>query len=103
MSSNKIAGMGDGHEDTRYGGKPPMVGNQGTSGHPTNEGKRAAGGSVVAAPGRKRGGKAPMHVAGTSSKHLRLDRRGRKSGGAVGADTNPMTTASRLRAPESSG
>lgn len=107
---SKIAGMGTGHDDNRYGGKPPMVGNSGTAGHPIKH-KRAHGGSIpddekeemAELKKRARGGKAPMHVAGAASKHHRLDRRGRKSGGSVGADTSPLTSASRLSAPEKSG
>ena len=48
---------------------------------------------------RKRGGavhkRMPMHVEGGKSGH-RLDRPGRKRGGAVGADSRPMTTAHNL-------
>jgi hypothetical protein len=53
-----------------------------------------------AAKSRARGGsvakKGAMHVAGNASRHMRLDRRGRKSGGSVGADSHPMTEASKL-------
>jgi len=52
---------------------------------------------------RKRGGKVhkrePMHVEGAKGGH-RLDRPGRKRGGAVGADSRPMTSAHNLTAPE---
>ena len=119
---SKIAGMGRGHEDNRYGGKPPMTHSGGHSLHPIHH-KRARGGGIgddekapkeevyegagsrteEEAKRRKRGGKAPMHVAGAASKHHRLDRRGRKSGGSVGADTSPLTHAANLSAPEKSG
>ena len=99
MSRARHGQNGSGHEDNRYDGKPPMIGGLGTSGHPVKH-KRADGGSVPATPARKRGGKAPMAVGGMSSKHLRLDRRGRKRGGAVGADSSPLTQASRLSGPE---
>jgi hypothetical protein len=119
---SKIAGMGGGHEDNRYGGKPPMTMGKGHELHPIHH-KRARGGGIgddekapkeevyegagsrteAEAKKRARGGKAPMHVAGAASKHLRLDRRGRKSGGSVGADTSPLTSASRLSAPEKGG
>jgi hypothetical protein len=60
---------------------------------------RATGGPIAL----KRGGKVhhgsmPMMIEGKGAKH-RLDRPGRKGGGAVGADTSPMTAASRLTAP----
>jgi hypothetical protein len=52
---------------------------------------------------RKRGGavkgKMPMMVHGGAPKH-HGNRPGRKSGGAVGADSSPMTQASRLTSPE---
>lgn len=119
---SKIAGMGAGHEDNRYDGRPQMAGGRGHKLHPIHH-KRARGGGVgddekmpkeevysgagsrteEEAKRRARGGKAPMHVAGAASKHHRLDRRGRKSGGSVGADTSPLTTASRLSAPEKGG
>lgn len=108
------AGMSD--DMKHYGGKPPMHPNHG---HPIHH-KRARGGGVGddekapreevysggdsgtmrEAERKKRGGaamkKGPMHVAGHASRHTRLDRRGRKSGGSVGADSHPMTEASKL-------
>ena len=57
---------------------------------------RAAGNTGIV---RKRGGKAmkaPIMLEGAAPKHHRLDRPGRKSGGAVGADSAPMSQASRL-------
>src|SRR5262245_1233413 len=105
--------MGRGHEDTRYDGRPPMTHSGGHSLHPIHH-KRASGGGIGddekmpkeevysggdsgtmrEAKKRKRGG--GMHVSGAAAKHGRLDRRGRKSGGAVGADSRPMTEASKL-------
>lgn len=49
--------------------------------------------------GRVHRGKRPMHVEGGEPRHHRLDRPGRKRGGAVGADSSPMTEASRLTMP----
>lgn len=53
---------------------------------------------------RKRGGgvhkgKMPTMVHGSAPKH-HGNRPGRKSGGSVGADSHPMTSASRLSPPE---
>lgn len=64
-----------------------------------------ASGTMKEAERRKRGGgvhKSEMHVDGAASKHQRLDRRGRKRGGSVGADSRPMTEASKLTAAEGS-
>jgi len=44
-------------------------------------------------------GKMPTMVHGSAPKH-HGNRPGRKSGGAVGADAHPMTSASRLSSPE---
>lgn len=44
---------------------------------------------------RKRGGKVEK-VTGEAEKH-RLDRKGRKRGGGVGSDSNPLTHASKTR------
>jgi hypothetical protein len=55
---------------------------------------------------RKRGGKVgkmPMMVDGKAPKHHRLDRPGRKSGGAVGADSKPMSEAHNLTCPPGIG
>ncbi len=59
-----------------------------------------AGGSsnvVKEARKRKRGGKVKEvgHVEGKKSK-MRLDRPGRKTGGRVGADKSPLSTAARV-------
>lgn len=50
--------------------------------------------------GRIHHGKVPMHVDGHKAAHHRLDRPGRKRGGAVGADSKPMTSAHNLTPPE---
>lgn len=48
---------------------------------------------------RKFGGKAKKTVEmdGQKTKHRRMDRPGRKRGGAVGADQTPLSTAARTR------
>lgn len=59
---------------------------------------RATGGAIgaVAEPTkRKRGGRMKMPMGGANA-IKRLDRPGRKSGGAIGADTSPLTTAANL-------
>jgi hypothetical protein len=109
------------HDKTHYGGKPMEHPHHG---HPIHH-KRARGGGIGATEdkkeeiysggdsgtereaakerkhgGRKHGGKVPMHVAGHAAKHHRLDRPGRKRGGSVGADSHPMTEASKLTAAE---
>jgi hypothetical protein len=50
---------------------------------------------------RKRGGRtrAPMMVEGDKPKHHKMDRAGRRMGGAVGADKSPLTSAARLSPP----
>ena len=53
--------------------------------------------------GMKRGGKVPTMIEGTQPMHHRLDRPGRKRGGAVGADMKPLTTAARLHGGMSTG
>lgn len=62
----------------------------------------AGAGSKVAreAEERKKGGrvKEAEKVMGPKPRH-RLDRPGRKSGGAVGADKTPLTTAARVTPP----
>jgi hypothetical protein len=78
--------------------KEAMAGGYGGHKH-GGRAKKAAGGPIAL----KRGGKVhhgsmPMMIEGKGAKH-RLDRPGRKGGGAVGADTSPMTAASRLTAP----
>ncbi len=56
---------------------------------------------------RKRGGKVeskkPMHMEGKEPRHTRLDRPGRKRGGAVGADTKPFSAAHKLDGASGSG
>lgn len=54
--------------------------------------KRAKGGAIHK-------GKMPRMVHGSAPRH-HTNRPGRKSGGSVGADSHPMTEASRLKAPE---
>lgn len=54
--------------------------------------RRAKGGKVHK-------GKMPMMVHGSAPRH-HGNRPGRKSGGAVGADSHPMTSAAKLSAPE---
>lgn len=70
------------------------------SGADSNVAKVAkSGGMPGKVTGAKRGGKMgkmPIMLEGATPKHHRLDRPGRKSGGAVGADTKPLTTAARL-------
>ena len=50
---------------------------------------------------RKRGGKVgkKVHMDGHKSKH-RMDRPGRKRGGAVGADRSPLSTAHKAKSAE---
>lgn len=48
---------------------------------------------------RKFGGsvkKKHVMMDGAKTKHQRLDRPGRKRGGAIGADSSPLTTAARV-------
>lgn len=60
--------------------------------------ERADGGSAPARAPFKRGGAVKKHVSGEGHKsRLRLDRRGRKRGGGVGADARPLTTAAHAR------
>jgi len=56
---------------------------------------------MMKAVGRKRGGrtKTPMMVEGEAPKHHKMDRAGRRMGGAVGADKSPLTSAAKLSAP----
>lgn len=80
----------------------PESGNDSTAGAEVYAGK---GSKVLEkAEKRKRGGsvhkKHPMHVEGGKARHGRLDRPGRKRGGGVGADTSPMTAASKLTPAE---
>ncbi len=63
--------------------------------YPHMAGKRARGGRMVAP-------KMPLQVAGVSPPG-RGDRRGRKRGGSVGADTSPLTTANKLTQPSGGG
>lgn len=138
MSRAKHDPSGRGHENHRYGGKPPMTHGAGHEHHPIHH-KRARGGGVeeegegheddrdergkeevyegkgsrteAEAERRKRGGKranggkAPtkmpaLAVGGAASRHVRMDRRGRKRGNSVGADSHPLTEASRLTEAE---
>lgn len=72
--------------------------------------KRSSGGAIEAggnpevfkeAKERKRGGRA-MKMEGAAAK-MRLDRPGRKTGGRVGADKSPLSTAARTTSPEKTG
>ena len=65
--------------------------------------KKASGGIAVAsgnpevikeAEEKKKGGKAMGKMQGAMSRH-RLDKPGRKTGGRVGADKSPLSTANR--------
>lgn len=56
--------------------------------------RRAKGGAVKMHKGRM-----PHMIAGHAPRH-HGNRPGRKAGGSVGADSHPMTEASRLSAPE---
>lgn len=117
--SHGPARAGMSHDKGHYGGKPPMHPHHG---HPMHH-KRARGGGIGDTPDekpevyeggasgtareadrKKRGGaamkKGPMHVDGHASRHQRLDRRGRKRGGSVGADSHPMTEAANLTRAE---
>lgn len=58
------------------------------------EGKRSAGGAVT----RKRGG--AIHMISGSPGRNHGNRPGRKRGGSVGADSSPLTSASKLTGPE---
>lgn len=70
--------------------------------------KRAAGGTTVEGGGnpnviaeakdtrRAKGGKV-VKAAGGSHAGMRLDRKGRKAGGRVGADKSPLSSANRDR------
>jgi len=63
-----------------------------------------AGSNVVKeADERKRGGsvkaKKEVRMAGAKAKH-RLDRPGRKTGGRVGADKSPLSSAARVNDPD---
>lgn len=72
--------------------------------------KKAKGGGIAVAGGnpkviseaeeRKKGGKVAMKMEGKKGK-MRLDRPGRKSGGRVGANTSPLSTAHNSASPES--
>ena len=48
---------------------------------------------------KKKGGKVVGKVHGAMSRH-RLDRPGRKSGGRVGADKSPLSTANKHSSPD---
>lgn len=87
---NKARGGGIGDDDRKV--KEQSYAGTGSEVEKAAERKKAGG--------RVHHGKVPMHVEGHKASHHRLDRPGRKRGGAVGADTKPMTTASKLSAPE---
>lgn len=70
---------------------------------------KASGGIAVAAGNpdvikeaeeKKRGGKAVGHVMGGKSR-MRLDKPGRKTGGRVGADKSPLSSANASASPQS--
>ena len=72
--------------------------------------KKASGGIAVAsgnpevlkeAEEKKKGGKAMGKMHGPMSRH-RLDKPGRKTGGRVGADKSPLSTANRSASPDAS-
>lgn len=72
--------------------------------------KRSSGGATEAggnpnvfkeAKERKRGGRAMKAEGGVSK--MRLDRPGRKTGGRVGADKSPLSSAARVTSPEKTG
>lgn len=54
------------------------------------------------AAGRKKGGKVLGKMDGGKAKH-RFDKPGRKSGGRVGANRSPLSTAHSVTSPEKSG
>src|SRR5580658_6481592 len=90
--------LGEGHEDARKGTmKAEVYAGKGSNTEKEaerrkNGGKRAAGGKVATKP------KLPaLAVGGAPSRHIRMDRRGRKRGGSVGADSHPLTEASRMK------
>jgi len=58
--------------------------------------RRKRGGAVM------KKGKMPTMIHGSAPKH-HGNRPGRKAGGSVGSDSHPMTSASRLEAPEGMG
>lgn len=70
--------------------------------------KKATGGIATAggnpyvikeAEEKKRGGKAMGKMMGAKSR-MRLDKPGRKTGGRVGADTSPLSSANRTSSPD---
>lgn len=83
---------GEGHDDYRdYKGKEESYAGTGSDTEKEAEERRKNGGK------RANGGKAPaLAVGGSPSRTLRMDRRGRKRGGSVGADMHPLTSANKL-------
>lgn len=70
-------------------------------GHKASGGIVAAGGNpevVKEAEEKKHGGKAVGKIHGVLSRH-RLDKPGRKTGGRVGADRSPLSTANASASP----
>ena len=88
---NRAQGGGVGTKPMLVSGNPNVVSE--AKDDDTNGRKR--GGAV----NRKRGGKVLGLMTGGGVK-ARLDRPGRKSGGAVGANTSPLSTANKVIAPE---
>lgn len=71
----------------------------GTGSDVEKEAERKRGGRMKRARGGAVHKREPMMVEGHKGGH-RLDRPGRKRGGAVGADSKPFTSAHKLEAPE---
>ncbi len=70
--------------------------------HKASGGIAVAGGNpdvLKEAEEKKRGGKAMGKVEGKMSK-MRLDKPGRKTGGRVGADKSPLSSANRTSSPD---
>jgi len=77
--------------------------------HKKHKGHKAEGGGIAVASGnpyvlkeseeKKSGGKAMGKMHGHLSRH-RLDKPGRKTGGRVGADKSPLSSANRTSAPD---
>ncbi len=72
--------------------------------------KKASGGIATAggnpyvlkeAEEKKKGGKVVGKMMGAKSR-MRLDKPGRKTGGRVGADTSPLSSANRTSSPDAS-
>lgn len=70
--------------------------------HKATGGIATAGGNpevLKEAEEKKRGGKAMGKMMGAKSR-MRLDKPGRKTGGRVGADTSPLSSANRVSSPD---